>query len=101
VNRVDALYAAITARAARQAGETAAPRTRDPGARRNGLGLAPEPESDVPCEMCATGWAIVDLFTPDRPDGRPACARCAERTRMRHATYRFLGPAVYYPRRTR
>jgi hypothetical protein len=99
VNRVDALYAAITARAARQAGETPAPRRRDPGTPGDRSGLTVR-ESDVPCECCRTGWAIVDLFTPDHPDGRPACSRCAERTRMRHATYGFLGPAVYFPRRT-
>jgi hypothetical protein len=96
VSRVDRAFAAITARAAAAAAPPPSPTRRD--VRGDGLGLATEPESDVPCEMCRTGWAIVDLFTPDRTDGRAACARCAERIRMRHATYRFLGPAVYYPR---
>lgn len=92
---IDEAFAAITARA-REAAEPSRPAS---GTRRVGVTGLDVADSDVPCEVCPTGWATVDLFTPAAPGGLAACPRCAEKARMRHASFPHLGPVVYYPRK--
>ena len=87
---VDRLFQQITDRAKASAGEEVArlaPEGMAMGLRR----------SDVPCGVCETGWAEVDLFDRDHRDGVPACPRCAERRRCKAATYGIDGPVVYFP----
>ena len=90
---VDELFQQITARAKAAAGEE------DPRHAPEGLGLELR-GSDVPCGLCETGWAEVDLFDPQHPTGVPACPRCAERRRCKAATYRVDGPVIYTPNPT-
>ena len=99
--RVDAAFAAICARAAAAADaarpDVPAPRTGPVGGRsgRDRMGL--DVPTGVECEICPTGWAAVRLYDVDHPDGQVACARCAEKARMRAVTYGIYGPVVYRP----
>lgn len=86
--RVDRLFQQITDRARAASGEEI-PRLAAEGM---GMGLR---RSDVPCGLCATGWAEVDLFSREHPEGIHACPRCAERRRCKAATYGLDGPVVY------
>lgn len=85
---VDRLFQQITERARVAAGEEI-PREAPEGL---GMGLR---ASDVPCGLCSTGWAEVDLIDRDHREGIPACPRCAERRRCKAATYGVDGPVVY------
>lgn len=87
-SNVDRLFAEITERARVAAGEEI-PRTAPEGL---GMGLR---ASDIPCGLCSTGWAEVDLMSPEHTEGISACPRCAERARCKAATYRVDGPVVY------
>ena len=99
MTRVDALFAAIAARAAAAAGETPRPTGAAPvpGGRSGRDRLDLDTSTGVECEICPTGWASVRLFTRGHATGRLACARCAEKARMRAATMPHLGPAVWRP----
>lgn len=99
MNRVDAAFAAITARARAAAEpEPPAPSPTPPPSGRTGrdrTGL--DVPTGIECEICPTGWAAVRLYTPGFPRGRVACPRCAEKARMRAVTYRYLGAAFWEP----
>ena len=88
MSNVDRLFQQIPDRAKAAAGEEV-PRLAPEGL---GMGLR---ASDVPCGLCSTGWAEVDLMSREHPEGIPACPRCAERRRCKAATYGLDGPVVY------
>ena len=90
MSNVDRLFQQITERAKAAAGEEI-PREAPEGL---GMGLR---RSDVPCGLCSTGWAEVDLFSREHPEGIQACPRCAERRRCKAATYGLDGPVAYRP----